>query len=95
MPPDSFAAAARTERRFLARLTITRRNDGQGNAIGYLVVSQDVTAEQRHVDEQQFLARVGETLQTSLDYAATVERIARLAVGFLGRRLRHRSSEDG
>ena len=69
---------------FLARLTITRRNDGQGNAIGYLVVSQDVTAEQRHFDEQQFLARVGETLQTSLDYAATVERIARLAVGFLG-----------
>ena len=69
---------------FLARLTITRRNDAQGNAIGYLVVSHDVTAEQRHVDEQQFLAQVGETLQASLDYAATVKRIAQLAVGFLG-----------
>ena len=69
---------------FLARLTITRRNDAQGNAIGYLVVSHDVTAEQRHVEEQQFLAQVGETLQASLDYAATVERIAQLAVGFLG-----------
>ena len=69
---------------FLARLTITRRNDAEGNAIGYLVVSHDVTAEQRHVEEQQFLARVGETLQTSLDYDTTIRRIAQLAVGFLG-----------
>jgi PAS domain S-box-containing protein len=69
---------------FLAQLTITRRNDGQGNAIGYLVVSHDVTVEQRHIEEQRFLAQVGETLQTSLDYAATVQRIAQLAVGFLG-----------
>jgi len=69
---------------FLARLTITRRNDAEGNAIGYLVVSHDVTVEQRHLEEQQFLARVGETLQTSLDYAATAQRVAQLAVGFLG-----------
>ena len=69
---------------FLARLTVTRRNDSRGNAIGYLVVSHDVTDEQRHVEEQQFLAEVGEALQASLDYAATVERIAQLAVGFMG-----------
>jgi PAS domain S-box-containing protein len=69
---------------FLARLTVTRRNDAQGNAIGYLVVSHDVTAEQRHVEEQQFLAQVGERLQASLDYTATVQRIAELATGFLG-----------
>ena len=69
---------------FLARVMITRRNDASGNAIGYLLVSHDVTAEQRHVEEQQFLAEVGEALQASLDYAATVERIARLVVGFMG-----------
>jgi PAS domain S-box-containing protein len=69
---------------FLARLTISRRNDAEGNAIGYLVVSHDVTAEQRHVEEQQFLAQVGAALQTSLDYAVTLQRIAELAVGFLG-----------
>jgi len=69
---------------FLARVMITRRNDASGNAIGYLLVSHDVTAEQRYVEEQRFLAQVGEALQVSLDYAATVERVARLVVGFMG-----------
>ncbi len=68
---------------FLARVVITPRNDASGNAIGYLLVSHDVTAERRHVEEQQFLAEVGEALQTSLDSAATVERVARLVVGFM------------
>ena len=68
---------------FLARVTITRRNDARGNAVGFLIVSHDVTAEQRHVREQQFLAEVGEALQASLDYAATVERITQLVTGFM------------
>jgi PAS domain S-box-containing protein len=68
---------------FLARVVITPRKDARGNAIGYLLVSHDVTAERRHVEEQQFLAEVGEALQTSLDSAATVERLARLVVGFI------------
>jgi signal transduction histidine kinase len=68
---------------FLARVVITPRKDARGNAIGYLLVSHDVTAERRHVEEQQFLAEVGEALQTSLDSAATVERVARLVVGFM------------
>jgi PAS domain S-box-containing protein len=69
---------------FLAQVMITRRNDANGNPIGYLLVSHDVTAERRHVQEQQFLAEVGEALQASLDYAATLDRIARLVVGFMG-----------
>jgi PAS domain S-box-containing protein len=69
---------------FLARLTVTTRKDAQGNAKGYFVFSHDVTAEQRYVEEQRFLARVGETLQISLDYATTIEGIARLTIGFLG-----------
>ncbi len=69
---------------FLARTVITRRNDARGNAIGYVVVSHDVTAEQRHVREQQFLAEVGETVQASLDFTETVERVTRLVVVFLG-----------
>jgi PAS domain S-box-containing protein len=69
---------------FLARVTITRRNDARGNAIGFLIVSHDVTAEQRHIREQQFLAEVGETLQGSLNYAETVERIVQLVTGFMG-----------
>jgi len=69
---------------FLARVTITRRNDASGNAIGYLIVSHDVTAEQRHVAEQQFLSEVGASMQESLDYRTRVERLTRLAVGFIG-----------
>jgi PAS domain S-box-containing protein len=68
---------------FLARVTITRRNDASGNAIGYLIVSHDVTAEQRHIEEQRFLAEVGEALQESLDYGETIERIAHLVTGFM------------
>ena len=56
MPLDSFAAAGRRDG--ISRAAdITRRNNSQGNAIGYLVVSQDVTAEQRHFNEQHFLRR--------------------------------------
>ncbi len=69
---------------FLARVVMTRRNDSRGNAIGYLVVSHDVTAEQRHLEEQRYLAEVGEALQSSLDYAETVESVAQLPLGFLG-----------
>jgi len=69
---------------FLARVTITRRSDARGNAIGYLLVSHDVTAEQRRLDEQGFLAEVGETLQASLDPATTIDGLAQLVVGFMG-----------
>jgi signal transduction histidine kinase len=44
----------------------------------------DLLARQAADIEQQFLAQVGETLQASLDYAATSERIVRLVVGFMG-----------
>jgi PAS domain S-box-containing protein len=69
---------------FIARAVITRRNDANGNAVGYLLVSHDVTDEQRVLGRQQFLAEVGAALQASLDYAATIERIVKLAVDFVG-----------
>ena len=49
-----------------------------------LATTTDVTGEQRHVEVQQFLAQVGEALQASSNYDATVECIAKMAVGFLG-----------
>jgi PAS domain S-box-containing protein len=69
---------------FLARVVVTRRNDANGNAVGYVVVSHDVTAEQRLFREQEFLAQVGDVLQASLDPIATLEQIARLAVSYIG-----------
>ena len=69
---------------FIARVVITRRDDAAGNPVGYLLVSHDVTAEQRQLERQQFLAEVGAALQSSLDYASTIERIAELVVHFIG-----------
>ena len=69
---------------FIARVTAARTNEAKGKALGYLLVSYDVTAEQRHVAQQQFLAEVGEALQASLDYETSIERIAQLVVGFMG-----------
>lgn len=69
---------------FLARVVITRRSDAKGNPVGYLLVSHDVTAEQLHLERQRFLAEVSEALQASLDYRATLTRLAKLVVGFLG-----------
>jgi PAS domain S-box-containing protein len=69
---------------FVARVMITRRNDARGNAVGYLLVSHDVTAEQRQLERQRFLAEVGAALQASLDYTTTIDQIAKLVVGFMG-----------
>jgi signal transduction histidine kinase len=63
---------------------ITRRNDARGKPIGYLLVSHDVTAEQRYIEQQQFLAKVGVGLQASLDQQATIDCIASMVVGFIG-----------
>jgi signal transduction histidine kinase len=52
--------------------------------VGYLLVSHDVTDEQRLLERQQFLAEVGAALQASLDYGPTIERIVKLAVDFVG-----------
>ena len=69
---------------FIARAVITRRNDASGNPVGYLLVSHDVTDEQRLLERQRFLAEVGAALQASLDYGPTIERIVKLAVDFVG-----------
>jgi len=69
---------------FLARATITRREDSEGNPIGYLLISRDVTAEQRQFADQTFLAELGNALQASLEQEATIQRVARLVVTYLG-----------
>lgn len=49
----------------------------------YTVVLRDITERKRIEVAQQFLARAGTTLAASLDYQATLESIARLAVPIL------------
>jgi PAS domain S-box-containing protein len=51
-----------------------------GRVLGMGTVTRDITEEKRIENEQRFLADVGAVLNSTLDYEATLENIARLAV---------------
>ncbi len=69
---------------FSAKLVCTRRRDPANGAAGVLLVSRDLSAEERYVAEQEFLVRVGMELASCLEYRETVARICGLATSFLG-----------
>jgi PAS domain S-box-containing protein len=54
--------------------------DGGGRPFRIVGTAEDVTRRRQREDEQRFLAQAGRALVTSLDYEATLRRIARLAV---------------
>ncbi len=54
--------------------------DEQGAIVGVVLVFRDVTHEKRAQSRNEFLARAGEALVSSLDYHATLATVARLAV---------------
>ena len=66
--------------RFWACVSITPLRDSAGRLIGYAKVVTDLTDRKREEDRQRFLANAGRELAGSLDYRATLGRIARLAV---------------
>src|SRR5215204_473832 len=49
----------------------------------FISVTQDITERKRVEEAQRFLAEAGESLSSSLDYRATLARVARLAVPYL------------
>ena len=69
---------------FAAYVVCTRRLGADRHTAGVLVVSRDLTAEQRYLAEQEFLARVGVELAACLEYRETLNRVLQLAVSFLG-----------
>ncbi len=58
--------------------------DEERKVRGAIGVFVDITERQRVEQEQQFLARAGEILSSSLDYRATLAALARLVVPMLG-----------
>jgi PAS domain S-box-containing protein len=54
--------------------------DEAGQPIGMRCITIDISERKRSEDTQRFLAQVGETLSSSLDYEITLDRIAGLAV---------------
>jgi PAS domain S-box-containing protein len=62
------------------RLQGSPLRDGGGRPFRVVGTAEDVTRRRQREDEQRFLAQAGRALVTSLDYEATLRRIARLAV---------------
>ncbi len=66
----------------LANLSPIVDNDGQ--PIGVIGTSFEISGQRRREEGQRFLAEAGRVLASSLDYATTLRSVANLAVPFLG-----------
>jgi len=64
-------------------LTISPITDSGGNIVGASTIARDITERKRAEEAQRFLARVGATLSSSLDYPTTLASVANLAVPYL------------
>src|SRR5829696_6843933 len=67
-------------RRLNISLTISPIRDSSGNIVGASTIARDITERKWAEEAQRFLAEVGATLASSLDYRATLASVARLAV---------------
>src|SRR5215210_361445 len=64
-------------------LTVSLARSPLGEPRYFISVTEDITERKRVEEAQRFLAEVGESLSSSLDYRATLARVARLAVPHL------------
>lgn len=72
------AGLRREGREFPAEASISRLDTKQGRV--FTVVLRDITERKRAEETQRFLADAGEVLASSLDYAATLDGLVRLAL---------------
>ena len=66
--------------RFWASGVVRAVRDEEGNLRGFAKVARDVTDRKKAEDTLSLLAEAGAELSSSLDYRATLSRVARLAV---------------
>src|SRR5829696_10220448 len=64
-------------------LTVSLVRSPLGEPRYFISVTEDITERKRVEEAQRFLAKAGTTLSSSLDYRATLARVARLAVPYL------------
>ena len=65
---------------FLARVVVSRRDGADGQPTGFLLVTRDVTSEQRRLEQEQLLAGIGLLLTSSLDREQIASSVADLLV---------------
>jgi PAS domain S-box-containing protein len=66
--------------RFWGNIVLSAVRDQDGQLRGFANVCRDLTERMRHERAQAFLAEAGQALAGSLDYRATLERVAQLAI---------------
>lgn len=71
---------AKDGRQFPVEVSISPVRDGTGAIIGASSIARDITKRKRAESDQHFLSEASELLSSSLDYEATLDRVARLAV---------------
>ena len=92
---ESSAEALQRHRRkdgseLLSRLVVSRRTANDGTPIGYLLVSRDVTREQRRFEQERLLAETGLLLSSSLERGKILHGAMKLLVARLRRCLHRR-----
>jgi PAS domain S-box-containing protein len=65
---------------FLARMVVSRRSDHDGKPTGYLLISRDVTREERRAEQDRLLAAIGPLLTSSLERSQVINAAAELLV---------------
>ena len=79
-----FQVCDRDGREFPALVNDSPIMDEDGNLVGIIGTSTDITARKRAEDRQRFLAEASRVLASSLEYGTTLRSIASLAVPTLG-----------
>jgi len=69
---------------FTARAVITRRTNVEGKAIGYLLISTDISQQEKYAAEQEIFAKMSEIFASTLDCNDMTRLIAEASVPFLG-----------
>lgn len=79
-----FMVRSRDGREFPVLVSDSPILDDEGNVVGIIGTSIDITEQKRREDGQRFLAEASRALASSLDYATTLRSVATLAVPNLG-----------
>lgn len=79
-----FKVRDRSGREFPVLVSDSPIRDDEGELIGIIGTSIEITDRKRREDGQKFLAEASRVLASSLDYATTLRSIATLAVPYLG-----------
>lgn len=84
MAQGVFRRRRKDESEFTARVVLTRRTNLQGQAIGYLLISTNISRQEKYAAEQKFFAKMSEIFASTLNCDDMTKLVAEASVPFLG-----------